>query len=52
MKKIATYKNGNTYTTLYEDGTKEHFTLDDEFKFAFSESCDVQISQCCDNGCE
>lgn len=52
MKKIATYKNGNTYTTLYEDGTKEHFTLDDEFEFAFSESCDVQISQCCDNGCE
>lgn len=52
MKKIATYKNGNTYTTLYEDGTKEHFTLDDEFDFSFSESCDVQISQCCDNGCE
>lgn len=52
MKKIAAYKNGNTYTTLYEDGTKEHFTLDDEFEFAFSESCDVQISQCCDNGCE
>lgn len=52
MKKIATYKNGNTYTTLYEDGTKEHFTKDDEFKFDFAESCDVQISQCCDNGCE
>lgn len=52
MKKIATYKNGNTYTTLYEDGTKEHFTMDDDFKFEFSESCDIQISQCCDNGCE
>lgn len=52
MNKIATYKNGNTWTTIYEDGTKEHFTLDDEFEFAFSESCDVQISQCCDNGCE
>lgn len=52
MNKIATYKNGNTWTTIYEDGTKEHFTLDDEFNFAFSESCDVQISQCCDNGCE
>lgn len=52
MNKIATYKNGNTFTTIYEDGTKEHFTLDDEFEFAFSESCDVQISQCCDNGCE
>lgn len=52
MKKIAIYKNGNTYTTLYEDGTKEHFTMDDDFKFDFSESCDIQISQCCDNGCE
>lgn len=52
MKKIATYKNGNTYTTLYEDGTKEHFTMDDDFRFNFSESCDIQISQCCDNGCE
>lgn len=52
MNKIAKYKNGNTWTTIYEDGTKEHFTLDDEFDFSFSESCDVQISQCCDNGCE
>lgn len=52
MNKLATYKNGNTWTTIYEDGTKEHFTLDDEFDFSFSESCDVQISQCCDNGCE
>lgn len=52
MKKIAKYKNGNTWTTLYEDGTKEHFTMDDEFKFNFPESMDVQISQCCDNGCE
>ena len=52
MNKLATYKNGNTWTTIYEDGTKEHFTFDDEFNFSFSESCDVQISQCCDNGCE
>jgi len=52
MNKIAKYKNGNTYTTLYEDGTKEHFTIDDNFKFDFAESCDIQISQCCDNGCE
>lgn len=52
MKKLATYKNGNTLTTIYDDGTKIHFTMDDEFKFAFSESCDISISQCCDNGCE
>lgn len=52
MRKIATYKNGNTWTTIYDDGTKEHVTMDDEFNFAFSESCDISISQCCDNGCE
>ena len=52
MKKIATYKNGNTYTTIYDDGTKTHFTKDDEFKFDFPESHDISISQCCDNGCE
>lgn len=52
MNKIAIYKNGNTWTTIYEDGTKEHFTLDDEFDFEFPESHDISISQCCDNGCE
>ena len=52
MQKIATYKNGNTWTTIYNDGTKTHYTKDDEFNFAFSESCDISISQCCDNGCE
>lgn len=52
MNKIAKYKNGNTDTTLYEDGTKTHFTMDDEFEFEFPESHDISISQCCDNGCE
>lgn len=52
MKKIATYKNGNTYTTIYDDGTKTHFTKDDEFNFEFPESHDISVSQCCDNGCE
>ena len=52
MKKIAAYKNGNTYTTIYDDGTKTHFTMDDEFEFEFPESHDISISQCCDNGCE
>ena len=51
MKKLATYKNGNTYTTIYEDGTKTHFTMDDDFEFAFPESHDISVSQCCDNGC-
>lgn len=52
MKKIATYKNGNVLTTLYDDGTKIHFTEEDEFHFEFPESHDISISQCCDNGCE
>lgn len=52
MKKLASYKNGNTYTTIYDDGTKTHFTMDDEFEFEFSESHDISISQCCDNNCE
>lgn len=52
MKKLASYKNGNTYTTIYDDGTKTHFTKDDEFEFEFPESHDISISQCCDNGCE
>lgn len=52
MKMIGSYRNGNTQTTLYEDGTKIHVTNDEEFKYNWAESCDVQISQCCDNGCE
>ena len=27
MKKITTYKNGNTWTTLYEDGTKARLSV-------------------------
>lgn len=52
MKRLATYKNGNVVTTIYDDGTKIHFTKDDEFKYAFPECMDVSISQRCDNGCE
>ena len=52
MKKLATYKNGNTITTIYDDGTKTHFTKDDEFDFAFPECHDISISRCCNNGCE
>ena len=52
MKRLSTYQNGNTTTTIYDDGTKTHFTMDDEFEFEFPESYDISISQCCDNGCE
>ena len=52
MKLLAKYQNGNTTTSIFSDGTKMHFTDDDDFRFDFAESCDIQISQCCDNGCE
>ena len=52
MRLLAKYQNGNTTTSIFSDGTKMHFTEDDDFKFDFAESCDIQISQCCDNGCE
>ena len=51
MEKLATYKNGNTLTTIYDDGTKTHFTKEDDFRFEFPECHDITISQCCDNGC-
>lgn len=51
MYKIASYKNGNVITTIYNDGTKTHFTKDDEFKFDFAETYDVLISERCNNGC-
>ena len=51
MKQIARYKNGNLTTTLWSDGTRERFTMDDEFKPAFAENVDVHTSNRCDNGC-
>ena len=48
---LCTYKNGNTATTILSDGTKIRKTYDDEFKPAFSESCDVKITDRCDGGC-
>ena len=48
-----TYINGNTKVTIdLATGTKIRSTEDDEFKPDFAESCDVHISDCCDNGCK
>ena len=52
MKLIAKYKNGNLVTTLWDDGTRERFTMDDTFKPLFAENVDVHISNRCDNGCK
>jgi len=49
---IKKYKNGNTFVAIDpKDGTKVRFTPDDEFEPEFAESCDVHISNRCDNGC-
>lgn len=49
---IKKYKNGNTFVAIdTKDGTKIRYTPDDDFKPEFAESCDVHISNRCDNGC-
>ena len=52
MKELGTYQNGNTITTIFDDGTKIHVTEDNDFEYSYAESCDIKVSQCCNNGCE
>lgn len=52
MEVLGQYINGNVATTIYSDGTKVHETNDYEFLYSFPEAHDIQISQCCDNGCK
>lgn len=49
--KLGKYKNGNYSVTIYEDGTKVRFTMDDEFIPSFAENCDVKITDKCSIGC-
>lgn len=55
MEQWKQYKNGNCITSInLENGTKIHETInpdDKEFKFDFSESCDLNITDYCDGGC-
>lgn len=48
---IGKYKNGNYIVSLYEDGTKIRETEDNDFIPAFSECCDMKITDKCDGGC-
>lgn len=48
---IGKYKNGNYIVSLYEDGTKIRETEDKDFIPAFSECCDMKITDKCDGGC-
>ena len=51
MKLLGIYRNGNVDTTIYSDGTKERFTMDDEFKPDFAENMDIKLCNRCDVGC-
>lgn len=51
MKILGRYQNGNTLTTIYEDGTRVRYTQDDEFEFDFPENMDIKITNCCDMEC-
>ena len=45
------YKNGNYTVRIFKDGTKERFTIEDEFIPEFPESIDLKITNYCDLGC-
>ena len=48
---IGTYKNGNYTVQIYEDGTKIRENDLDSLIPAFSENCDVKITDKCSQGC-
>lgn len=50
-KLLSSYKNGNYTVKLYEDGTKEKFTYDDQFIADFPDSIDLKITNFCDANC-
>ena len=51
MELLGKYMNGNVRTSIYSDGTKERFTMDDEFQPAFAENMDIKICNRCSAGC-
>lgn len=53
MKKklLASYKNGNYFVRLYEDGTKIKDTNEDKFIASFPDSIDLKITSFCDLNC-
>ena len=51
MELLGRYMNGNVRTSIFSDGTKERFTMDDEFKPAFAENMDIKICNRCSAGC-
>ena len=51
MELLGRYMNGNVRTSIYSDGTKERFTMDDEFRPVFAENMDIKICNRCSAGC-
>lgn len=49
---VGSYKNGNYYVVIGEDGTKVRVTEASEFIPNRLESCDCKITGFCDMGCE
>jgi hypothetical protein len=48
---LASYKNGGTRVTLYEDGTKVREILDPDVPHEIPEQLDLKITDWCDAGC-
>lgn len=51
-KLLAHYKNGNYNVKLFDDGTKIRYNNLDNLTPEFAESNDIEITNCCDGGCE
>ena len=51
MELLGKYMNGNVSTSIFSDGTKERFTMDDEFRPTFAENMDIKICNRCSAGC-
>lgn len=48
---LGSYKNGNYYCTIFEDGTKVRFNKENYTRADRPESIDITISTKCDNNC-
>lgn len=51
MGVLGTYKNGNYYVTIFDDGTKIRYNDSDSFNPVKPESMDCKITNQCDMGC-
>lgn len=49
---LSTYKNGSYGVSLYTDGTKKRYKLDNNNSVLFPETIDVKITNHCDMGCK